>query len=454
MQKNIVVSDRGCLIIDEILENSNWIVSLLIVDDFGHHKEKYNDNERIKKIMTLSEIMKWNGKFDLDKKEVDNYLRKFNVGDYGSRRIRDDYHYSHFQFYQGIAFWKFFFDNNHVDFCIITNQIHGFVNDYMLEEVAFHNEIETYNITYPFVDKSAVYSAKEKELILLNSGRTNCFNIDDVANYRENYDYNYLFDVPFPKIAKLVYKLFGAKGIRYVAFLARGSHEIHYRSCSFNDYRSSFKEIKTMNKYVQKKYSKINYTDNYIVYFLHFEPEAVVTANSQYIDSQLVQVKMLSDSLPTGWKVYVKEHPDIYENINSWALEYHIPVMPTFYTKYFYDKLLSFENVKLVNYKVSAGNLIENCKAVSTIAGTVMTEAIDKCKPVLMFSDNRHIYSKSKDVFSISSLQALKNAICEINKGFIPKYDDIRNLCEKYLVDTNKSGRLQIIKTISMHVER
>lgn len=35
--KKIVLSDRGALLIDTILSETDWEISLLIVDDFGHH---------------------------------------------------------------------------------------------------------------------------------------------------------------------------------------------------------------------------------------------------------------------------------------------------------------------------------------------------------------------------------------------------------------------------------
>ena len=49
--KKIVLSDRGALLIDTILSETDWEISLLIVDDFGHHKEHYEKNPRVKKIL-------------------------------------------------------------------------------------------------------------------------------------------------------------------------------------------------------------------------------------------------------------------------------------------------------------------------------------------------------------------------------------------------------------------
>lgn len=45
-------------------------------------------------------------------------------------------------------------------------------------------------------------------------------------------------------------------------------------------------------------YQKVDYNEKYIVYFLHFEPEAVVVHNANTVDSQLINILILAKSLP------------------------------------------------------------------------------------------------------------------------------------------------------------
>lgn len=447
--KKIVLSDRGCLFVDNILEKTDWEITLLIVDDFGHHKEKYVGNDRIKKITTFSEIINWNGECDLDKEEVMKYLHLFNIGDYGSRRIRDDYHFSHYQFYIGIAFWKWFFNNNKVDMCVITNTIHGFANDYLLEAYCMQMNMPCYNIFYHFIDKFGVFDAIKQELAPVNNAVKGNIDIEKIAQYRSSFNYEELGDIPYKKIAKVVYKIWGAKGIRYCAFLLRGKQSIHYRECTLKDYRGAIKAIKSTKKEVSRLYTEPDYEKNYLVSFLHFEPEAVLTGNAQIIDSQLMHIRMLADKLPEGWVLYVKEHPDLYQKINSWRLEYHIPVVPTFYTEYFYKALTTIPNVQLVHYKTPASEMIKHSKGIATVAGTVMSEAICMNKPIFMFADKRHVYCLNKDVFHIQSSNDIANAIGKVQEGFVPNYDNISELCDTYLAGSDDNGKNAIIKYLS-----
>lgn len=450
--KKIILSDRGCLFVDTILNNTDWLIQLLIVDDFGHHQERYKNNNRIQKIMTYSELMEWDQSFYLDKADISSYLPYFNVGDYGARRINDNYHYAHFQFYHSIAFWNWYLEKNNIDLCIITNTLHGFENDYILEKICGKKLIQCYNIFYHFMDKMGVFDVNKKSLCRMDRPIENKIDLSKVADYRVSYDYDVLKDIPFPQIAKVVYKLWGAKGIRYAAFLLRRNQNIHYNVCTLSKYRYSLKRIREVQKYVNELYSEVDYTKHFLVYFLHFEPEAVVTSNSQIIDSQIAQIRMISEFLPNGWVLYVKEHPDTYEKINSWEMEYFIPEMPTFYTEYFYDKIVSFKNVKLINYKESAHELINNSSGIATIAGTVMTEAVIQNKPILMFADNRHVYSLNKDIFHIESSTDVENAIFKIVAGMIPDYKDIPSLVNEYLANSDELGKKRIVDFIENRI--
>lgn len=447
--KKIVLSDRGCLFVDMILQETDWEIQLLIIDDFGHHKEKYAGNSRIKVILTFTEMCEWSGDFELDKTDVEGYLKYFNVGDYGSRRLMDDFFYSHYQFYQGIAFWNNYFNNNEIDLCIITNTLHGFVNDYLLEEVCKKKNIQCYNVFYHFLYKYGLFDVNKDELVKIRELSAQSINLDDIANYRSKFDYNEIKDIPYGALAKIVYKFFGAQGVRYVAFLIRGRiQNIHYRKTSVLDYYRAVRHIKKLQKFVKKLYTPVDYKNNYLVYFLHFEPEAVVSGNSQYIDSQIAQIQMLASKLPDDWVLYVKEHPDLYENISSWNMEYHIPVMPTFYTEYFYKKITSLKNVYLVDYHNPASELIKRCKGMATIAGTVMTEAITLKKPILMFADKRHVYQYSRDIVHITSSADIVKGIEQIKSGVVPDYNDIDELCDLYLADVNDFGMKEIIDYI------
>lgn len=248
-----------------------------------------------------------------------------------------------------------------------------------------------------------------------------------------------------------IYKLFGSYGVRLASFLVRGKYPIHYHESDFISYWRTIKHIKKMQKYVNKLYEPYNKEIPFLVYFLHFEPEAVLTGNADVIDSQLFYIRMLAQALPEGYCLYVKEHPDLYK-INMWEMEYHIPCMETFYTKYFYDQIKKIKNVKLINYHISASELIKNSKAVSTIAGTVLSEAVIEKKPIIIFSGKKHIYTYDQNVFSPISAIEVKECVKKISEGYEPDYSLIPKLIEKYLFDRNERGECEVIREIKKNL--
>lgn len=167
-----------------------------------------------------------------------------------------------------------------------------------------------------------------------------------------------------------------------------------------------------------------------MVYFLHVEPEAFIQINTIF-ESQLAVIKMLSETLPTGWKLYVKEHPAQFD-VNSDLGYYHMVDMPRFKTKEFYKKIASMPNVELVDINVKSEVLVENAQAVSSILGTVFFESVLKNKPVIMFSD-QNLVAFMRDSFVINSFDDCRNAMEKIANGFTPDYSDADEVIKKYV---------------------
>ncbi len=445
----VVLSDRGALFVDEILENTEWDIELLLVDDFGGHKEQYAGNSRVKNIITLSELINWQGSIDIDYDLVERCLKRFNVGDYGSRRIKDDFYFSHYSFYLAIGFWAQFLNNHHVDFCMIINTPHGFPSDYILEEVSKQMGIKSFNIAFGIVGSYVIYSSESDELLGRSENTaTSDYDLYKIAHYAAGNKNDKKFD---SILLNIIYKFTGAFGVRLTSLIRKGPYSIHYRYMTVSSYIYAYRHIhKTMN-YVRSLYQPADFSRKYIVYFLHAEPEAVLTGYAQIIDSQAMLIRMISEALPEDWTLYVKEHPDLYK-YNTWKFEYHIPVMTTFLTKEFYDRICSFRNVHLLDYRMSATKLIQSSQAVATICGTVMTEAITLNKPILMFAGDRYVYSKCKSMFQIRSILDIKRAIEKISNGYQPDYSDIPSICEKYLYSKDKIGKSAVIKRIKKEI--
>lgn len=123
------------------------------------------------------------------------------------------------------------------------------------------------------------------------------------------------------------------------------------------------------------------------LYFpLHLQPEASTMTNAHYYINQLFVIETLSKSIPMNYMLYVKEHPNMFGNN----------------TKYFYDTINSFPNVKLFHPSVDSKIFIKKSEAVVTITGTVGLEGLLLKKPVLtigeIFYNDCSLVTQLKDI--------------------------------------------------------
>ncbi len=143
---------------------------------------------------------------------------------------------------------------------------------------------------------------------------------------------------------------------------------------------------------------------------------------------------MISDALPKGWKLYVKEHPHQFRLKNYFA--YMLKTIPYYKTEGFYKQILQFDNVELIDLSISSQELIMNAQATATICGTTAIESIINKKPLILFGENLTPLGKVNDVFKISSQDGLNSAVKAIGEDFKPNYDDLDDILSNYVYVT------------------
>ena len=109
--------------------------------------------------------------------------------------------------------------------------------------------------------------------------------------------------------------------------------------------------------------------EKYILYPLHFEPEAATLILAPYFTDQLSLIENISRSLPVGYKLYVKEHP-VSVGRRSF---------------FYYNRIRCLYNVRLIHPSSEVPSLIKNAAAVATISGTIGWEALLLGKTVITF---------------------------------------------------------------------
>jgi len=144
--------------------------------------------------------------------------------------------------------------------------------------------------------------------------------------------------------------------------------------------------------------------ENYVFVGLHMQPEKTSQPMGGEFDNQLMMIKVLADSVPKGWKVYVKEHPN----------QFNVKKVPNrhYRDKLFYACLQELKNVELVPLEIDSEELIQSSKMVATLTGTLGWEAITKNIPALVFGNT--YYMACRAARKITSVESCKIAIKEL----------------------------------------
>lgn len=189
-----------------------------------------------------------------------------------------------------------------------------------------------------------------------------------------------------------------------------------------------------VNRYkdrLQKVYESLcvkpNYNEQYVVLFLHYQPEATTSPGGDIFVDQRLCVELLLKYLPESWKVYVKEHPHQF-------IRYRIG--HTSRMRDFYDDLVKNERVKLISTEEDTFDLLQHAKAISTITGTVGWEAIVRQVPVISFGLSWY-ENYSKGVLRITDEHSAKDMY-----KFIENYQFDEHSLLAYLASVGKNTEL------------
>jgi len=195
--------------------------------------------------------------------------------------------------------------------------------------------------------------------------------------------------------------------------------------------------VRKMRKFYESISVEFDASKKYVFYALHFEPEANIMARARF-SNQLVVIKQLSQSLPKCWALYVKEHPDQFKFYRpGWW--YFLCSIHQYRTKAFYKELLKFDNVNLLKQEVKSQDIIKSAEAISTINGSIASEALASNKSLILFGHQSTPFGLCKDVFKVTSSEQCIKAIEQIEDGFIPDYSDFNEVVDNYLFELERT---------------
>lgn len=206
-----------------------------------------------------------------------------------------------------------------------------------------------------------------------------------------------------------------------------------------------FKEkIRRNNKALKSFYegfaTKPSYDEKYIYFAAPYQPESISNIAPGVYEDPFLVLDILSNVIPDDWKVYYKEHPNTFHEMDRGSLSR---------SKSYYNDLRNNRKIMFIPTSTDTFTLIDNSEAVATAGGTVGWEAVVRGKPALVFGSLW--YQECKSVFTIAAYQDAVNAISKVREGYVPDSKDVERYAQSIFLASNKdlvtmTGYAELIK--------
>tara|TARA_B100001750_G_scaffold223163_1_gene213177 strand:+ start:2305 stop:3786 length:1482 start_codon:yes stop_codon:yes gene_type:complete len=192
------------------------------------------------------------------------------------------------------------------------------------------------------------------------------------------------------------------KSIFYYLFSSNSNVKTHFSYYGRTKFSVFYKtltyelEKRKRKKFLDKQLLYKNKLDEKFIFFpLHVEPERSINIAAPSFSNQIEIIEKISNSLPDGYKLYVKEHPVMV--VRGWRSISN------------YKKIMSLSNVRLIHPSFRTEDFIKKSSLVIQIGGTPALEAAFYNKPSIVFADLD--YAGISSVYKISSFSELPTAI-------------------------------------------
>lgn len=167
----------------------------------------------------------------------------------------------------------------------------------------------------------------------------------------------------------------------------------------------------SLEKEFQLVTSEPDFTVPFVYVPLHLQPEASTSPLGGVFADQILMLEILAQTLPEGWRLYVKENPYQFQwgKGRGWS--------PTRYPGY-YKKIAALRNTHLLPLSSDTFALIKHSRAVAAVTGTALLEAVLRDKPGLIFG--YQWYADLPGLFRIDGPTAAYNIFERLQHGYRP----------------------------------
>ena len=170
--------------------------------------------------------------------------------------------------------------------------------------------------------------------------------------------------------------------------------------------RRNVKRKMRLNKIVKlydvDEVSQLNENENYLVYPIHFHPEASTSILAPIYIDEYYNILNISLQLPYNYTLLVKEHPSA---VGFTGVE-------------FYEKIKKLPNVKLIHHNVRAKQMVRKSKGVITVTNTMGYESLIMGKKTFLLG--RIFYETHPNCVCINSFNELYDKIVNEIDNHVP----------------------------------
>jgi len=452
MKKNIILIDLELTLIQSICKSKKVDIEFLITDADDMKLVEIKNLYGVKNIITRSEFNDFTARkvSDIDYKIIEQFKASQLNSEHDQDRWSTDSNLKQYYYFNALFFWIRVFTTNNISAVVVDGFVHGANYDNLALDVA-----KSYGVSGYIIENHMMRYVKDKIVLIrsvldYNLNKRIPLEICKLGLKSVEVD-NYLFYLDkmsalFEKKRKSIKEMVKSFLPPYTSELA---HMLVYiirckpiRHHGLNSHPvqvlKNILYVRKMMRFYDSISVEIDTSKKYIFYALHFDPEATTIARARF-SNQISIIKQLSQSLPPGWVLYVKEHPDQFKFYEpGWW--YFLTSIHKYRTKEFYKEILNFDNVQFLKSRAKSQDIIKSAEAISTINGSIAAEALSLNKSLILFGHQSTPFGLCKDVFKVTSLVQCKKAIQQIEGGFVPDYSDFNEITEKYFFELKQSS--------------
>jgi len=446
MKRNIVLIDPELRIYKSISKSKKVNIELLIADFDEIQLEEARNFFGIKNIISREKFHEFTDqKTIIDYETIEKFTKSQLDSEHFQDRYSDDVNHKQYLYFNALSFWINFFNDNNIYAVILDGLAHGANYDSLALDVAIAHGIPGYILeglrtkhsNGVSVIQKAVLNYKLREWVPLDHGKLSLKNTDIES-------FTFYLQENRKKINKIrsfkgLIKLFLPTDLITAIFSLRKillKEQIvgHGLLSQPSNILRNLIYIRSLRRFYKSITVKFDPSKKYLLYALHVDPEAT-TMDRALLNNQLTIIKQISQAMPRGWNLYVKEHPGQFMNHSSQGGWYFLCSIHKYRTKNFYKELLKMENVHLLDVSVNSKDIITSAKAIATINGSISIEALHLKKPLLMFGHKSSPFGLVKDVFRITSTDHCQAALNSLESGFTPDYSDVSKITNNFLYE-------------------